>query len=163
MCGNTSSCCVVDDIYAYQHAAPQVFCLLADAKLRHLAVDWVGRTENFEEDFDELLRELNARPGMPRLSLLQLEPANMRAGACYEGGNYNGSGSSGAGDIRRFDAAVAHQLQDIERTTLPSPWLSQLPVSFPCDEQAFYSGPYRQCLPAITTFYADDVQLLHAL
>ena len=162
VCGNTSSCCAVDDVYAYQHAAPQAFCLLADAEMRHLAVDWVGRTENFEADFDELLALLNARPGVPLLPPSQLEPANMRAGACYEGGGAGG-GSGGADGIRRFDASASQQLEDIERTALPSPWLSQLPVSFPCNTQAFYSGAYRGCHGAIATFYAEDVRLLHAL
>ena len=165
VCGNTTSCCSRGDLHSYHHASPQSFCLLAEAGgMQQLAVDWVGRVEAFEQDFGELLVQLNARPGVPQLPLLPPpERANVAPEACYEAGGWGGWGSSVAGDIRRFSATSLQRLQSSERSSLPSPWQEQLNVSYPCSKQEFFSGPYRQCLPKLAAFYADDLRLLHGI
>ena len=96
MCGNGFACCARGDLHAYHHASPQSFCLLAGlAGSPHLAVDWVGRVEAFEQDFGELLAQLNARPGVPQLPLLPPpERANVAQEACFEAGAQTGSSSS---------------------------------------------------------------------
>ena len=159
-------CCSRGAVHAYHHAAPQSFCLLAGAAgTQQLAVDWVGRVEAFEEDCAELIQLLNARPGVPQLPPMpRLERANAASEACYDGSGGGGGGSSssgGHGNIQRFSEAAVEALRIRESNGMNSPWLGRLNLSYPCERQAFYGAPYQHCLPAISTFYADDVRLLH--
>ena len=160
--GDSTVCCSRGAVHSYHHAAPQSYCLLAGAaSTQQLAVDWVGRVEAFEEDCAELLRELNARPGLPQLPPMpRLERANAASGACYE----SGGGSSGGhgGDIQRFSEAALQSLRIRESNGMNSPWLGKLNVSYPCERQTFYDAPYQQCRGAVAAFYADDVRLLHS-
>ena len=176
VCSSESSCCAHGELHGYSHSTPQSYCLLDSAS--HLAVDWVGRVEAFEQDFAELLDQLNARPGVPSLPLLPPpERANVAAEAsCYEPASDGSAGvvasssssssnigvsGGAAGDIRRFNASTWKLLLNVEGSSLPSPWLSQLTVEYPCDRRAFYSGSHGACLADIAAFYAVDVRLLH--
>ena len=61
-----ASCCTqVPPEHQYLHVSPQANCLTTTTG--QYALDWLGRLENFYEDFAELLSILNARPGVPKI------------------------------------------------------------------------------------------------
>jgi hypothetical protein len=81
ICATHRSCCNQSALHQYLHVIPQANCLLtADQRW---AMDWVGRVEHFEEDFQSLLGILNARGGgVPKLPAVEPQKMNYNQSPC---------------------------------------------------------------------------------
>ena len=82
ICGTHRGCCNQSVLHQYLHVIPQANCLLtAD---QQWALDWVGRVEHFEEDFQSLLAILNARGGgVPQLPAVEPQKMNANQSPCH--------------------------------------------------------------------------------
>ena len=126
----------------YMHAAPQATCFTT-ANGRS-ALDWLGRVEDFQEDFAALVGLLNARPGVPKLPTdAPLKKTNYNASPCQ---NSSGGGGGAAGTYTR-------QLR----------WELADGMENPCDRNEFFRGRFARCYQAMLQFYAEDVQLPETL
>jgi hypothetical protein len=134
-------CCTemtVDEAeHHYLHASPQANCFTTlDGRL---ALDWLGRVENFEDDLAELLRILNSRPGVPKIPARPPRKANYNASPCEPGG-----GSS--------------QLNNQAHRRLA--WQVRNGTANPCDKMELFRGRHAACYTGVTSFFQEDIALL---
>lgn len=147
---NGSSCCdpLATSVHQYLHAMPQAPCMVTEAG--QPAVDFIGRVESFTEDFAELLKQLNARPGAVHLPPPGEEMATININnKCQQGS----SSSKGKGRKDKGGGGRAGKA----RGRRP---LHELPASDPCNQMEFYSNEHAHCYQHILSFYDEDVRLL---
>lgn len=146
VCQANRTCCPgIHPPHHYQHVEPQNKCLLTAEG--GLAMDYVGRVERLDEDFAELLRLLNARPGVPRLPERQLKRLNVlgKKKRC-----------KGVPAVKKPAKPKQQMRQQVEAVGAGGVEVRRLP----CDTQDFFRGPHAPCLPAIRSFFAEDFEAL---
>ncbi|PSC76443.1 Polycomb group FIE2 [Micractinium conductrix] len=158
-CQRSPECCHQPAQHHYLHAAPQANCLLTAGG--GVAVDYIGRSEAFDEDFTELIRVLNARPGVPRLpERPPPQRRNYNQSPCSKGdGSSSGQqqqqqqqeqqGLRRGGGVQAAGASQRRLAWAVRNSTLN-----------PCDKMELFRGPHAHCLRSIADFYADDVSML---
>ncbi|KAL4423855.1 hypothetical protein ABPG75_001156 [Micractinium tetrahymenae] len=177
-------CCLPFAQHHYGHASPQANCFTTlDGQT---AVDWIGRVERLEDDLAELVRILNARPGVPKLRRPKhgsLKRFNYNSGLCDKEAPDASSGKTQQQrqqqqpqpaqrrrrqQRRQLYAAAANKQGSSSNKPLP-PWA--VPEQWEprngtinlCDKNQMLRGKYQPCYAAFASFYAEDMRLLHDL
>jgi hypothetical protein len=152
----------------------QTSCFLTEEG--EFAVDFIGRLEHFDDDLVQLFDKINEKKSVtvPHLKHIPAPPANFNPLDCKDSDSESSendieieddyeeelitsiSGSSLGGGGRKdhlrrqlfgaFDTIDGNQLPDITY----------------CDKRQFYTGKHAACFDAMTSFFAKDVEMLHA-
>lgn len=132
-------CCTAPWQHQYSHVAPQAHCFATpDGRT---AVDWLGRVEHWDEDFNTLIDLLNERTGVPRLPrpLGRVKRLNYANDSCQ--------GAPGA------PAPAPVQLSNEEwegNKARPGTYI-------PCNQSDYFLHPeHAHCIGDLLDFFAED-------
>jgi Sulfotransferase family len=188
ICRKNAECCTKKWTHQDWHMRQQTSCFLTDDN--EWAVDFIGRLEHFDDDLVELFKKINEKKSwsVPELEYTPKPPANFNPLDCKESddtkanndsesdyeeelitstsGSSSKTSSSGR-SIKNRDSGgsennLGHRLRRQLFGAFDTIDGNQLPDMTYCDKRKFYTGKHESCFNAMTSFFAKDVQLLHA-
>ncbi|KAL4536786.1 hypothetical protein Ndes2526A_g06292 [Nannochloris sp. 'desiccata'] len=179
ICRKNAECCTKKWTHQDWHMRQQTSCLLTEEG--EWAVDFIGRLEHFDDDLVQLFDKINGKKlsTVPALKHTFKPPANFNPLDCKDSDSEDSTddieietdyeeelitSTSGAGS--RSGSEKGHSRRRCRRRQLFGAFDTidgnQLPDMTYCDKEKFYTGNHAACFDAMTSFFAKDVEMLHA-
>jgi len=150
LCRKNPGCCPnFDSKFMYFHANDQTTCLTTIGG--QWAADYIGRVEHLDEDFQEILMEINRRlpAGVAALNTTLPESENTNQVKCSDDdtdAQNNGGLLLGGRKRLLYGRLPGMQWSDVNY----------------CTKAKFFEGRHAQCFDSISKFYSNDIQRFHS-